>query len=60
MKLNLVVKAVGKKEIAIRLYKLRLKFNWHIGTIKDKHGYLGHSKMRACFYLLKIQLLYYC
>lgn len=43
------IKAVGKKEIAIRLYKLPLKFNWHIELLKDKHLYLGHSKNGAYF-----------
>ncbi len=43
------IKAVGKKEIAIRLYKLPLKFNWHIELLKDKAIYLGHSKNGAYF-----------
>lgn len=43
------IKAVGKKEIAIRLFKLSQKFNWHIELLKDKKIYLGHSKNGAYF-----------
>lgn len=43
------IKAHNKKEIAIRLYKLPLKFNWHIELLKDKKIYLGHSKNGAYF-----------
>lgn len=43
------IKAHNKKEIAIRLYKLPLKFNWNIELLKDKHLYLGHSKNGAYF-----------
>ena len=43
------IKAVGKKEIAIRVYKLPKKFDWHIHLLKDKHIYLGHSKDGAMF-----------
>ena len=43
------IKAVGKKEIAIRLFNLPKKFNWHIELLKDKKIYLGHSKNGAYF-----------
>ncbi|MFA7082987.1 MAG: FtsK/SpoIIIE domain-containing protein [Arcobacteraceae bacterium] len=43
------IKAHNKKEIVIRLYKLPLKFNWHIGLLKDKKIYLGDSKNGAYF-----------
>lgn len=43
------IKAVGKKEVAIRLYKLPLKFDWNIELLKDKKIYLGHSKNGAYF-----------
>jgi DNA segregation ATPase FtsK/SpoIIIE, S-DNA-T family len=43
------IKAVGKKEIAVRLFKLSLKFDWHIELLKDKYIYLGHSKNGAYF-----------
>ena len=43
------IKAVGKKEIAIRLFNLPKKFNWHIELLKDKKIYLGHSKNVAYF-----------
>lgn len=43
------IKAHNKKEIAIRLYKLPLKFNWNIELLKDKKIYLGHSKNGAYF-----------
>ncbi len=43
------IKAHNKKEIAIRLFKLPKKFDWHIGLLKDKHIYLGHSKNGAYF-----------
>jgi len=38
------IKAHNKKEIAIRLYRLPQKFNWHIDLLRDEHIYLGHSK----------------
>lgn len=47
------IKAVGKKEIAIRLFKLLKKFDWHIELLKDKYIYLGHSKNGAYFLPLK-------
>ena len=40
------IKAHNKKEIAIRLYKLPLKFNWHIELLKDKKIYLGQRPFR--------------
>ncbi|RZV18659.1 hypothetical protein [Aliarcobacter butzleri] len=43
------IKAHNKKEIAIRLFKLPKKFDWHIHLLKDKHIYLGHSKMVLIF-----------
>ena len=43
------IKAHNKKEIAIRLFKLPNKFDWHIELLKDKHIYLGHSKNGAYF-----------
>lgn len=43
------IKAHNKKEIAVRLFKLPKKFNWHIELLKDKHLYLGHSKNGAYF-----------
>ena len=43
------IKAVGKKEIAIRLFKLPNKFDWYVQLLKDKHVYLGHSKNGPCF-----------
>lgn len=43
------IKAVGKKEIAIRVFKLPVKFDWYIHLLKDNHLYLGHSKDGACF-----------
>ena len=47
------IKAHNKKEIAIRLFKLPNKFDWHIELLKDKHIYLGHSKNGAYFLPLK-------
>jgi S-DNA-T family DNA segregation ATPase FtsK/SpoIIIE len=47
------IKAHNKKEIAIRLFKLPQKFNWHIELLKDKKIYLGHSKSGAYFLPLK-------
>ena len=38
------IKAYNKKEVAIKLFKLPKKFNWHIGLLKDKNIYLGHNK----------------
>ena len=43
------IKAHNKKEVAIRLYKLPKKFDWHIGLLQDKGIYLGHSKDGAYF-----------
>jgi S-DNA-T family DNA segregation ATPase FtsK/SpoIIIE len=43
------IKAHNKKEIAIRLFKLPNKFDWHIELLKDKAIYLGHSKNGAYF-----------
>ncbi len=43
------IKAHNKKEIAIRLFKLPKKFDWHIELLKDKKIYLGHSKSGAYF-----------
>ena len=43
------IKAHNKKEIAIRLFKLPKKFDWHIELLKDKKIYLGHSKNGAYF-----------
>jgi hypothetical protein len=43
------IKAHNKKEIAIRLFKLPNKFDWHIELLKDKHIYLGHSKNGGYF-----------
>lgn len=43
------IKAHNKKEIAIRLFKLPKKFDWHIHLLKDKQIYLGHSKNGAYF-----------
>ena len=43
------IKAHNKKEIAIRLFKLPNKFDWHIELLKDKKIYLGHSKNGAYF-----------
>ena len=47
------IKAHNKKEIAIRLFKLSKKFDWHIELLKDKAIYLGHSKNGAYFLPLK-------
>ena len=47
------IKAHNKKEVAIRLFKLPKKFDWHIELLKDKHIYLGHSKNGAYFLPLK-------
>lgn len=43
------IKPYNKKEIAIRLFKLPKKFDWHIQLLKDKKIYLGHSKNGAYF-----------
>ena len=47
------IKAHNKKEIAITLFKLPKKFDWHIELLKDKKIYLGHSKSGAYFLPLK-------
>lgn len=47
--IEIEIKAHNKKEIAIRVYKLPKKFDWHIHLLKDKHIYLGHSKDGAMF-----------
>ncbi|WP_404319478.1 FtsK/SpoIIIE domain-containing protein [Malaciobacter canalis] len=47
--IEIEIKAYNKKEIAIRVYKLPKKFDWHIHLLKDKHIYLGHSKDGAIF-----------
>lgn len=43
------IKAHNKKEVAIKLFKLPKKFDWHIGLLKDKNIYLGHSKNGAYY-----------
>lgn len=43
------IKAYNKKEVAIKLFKLPKKFVWHIGLLKDKQIYLGHSKNGAYY-----------
>ncbi|RXI24896.1 FtsK/SpoIIIE domain-containing protein [Aliarcobacter trophiarum] len=43
------IKAYNKKEVAIKLFKIPKKFNWHIGLLKDKNIYLGHSKNGAYY-----------
>lgn len=48
--IELEIKAFNKKEIAIRLYKLPIKFDWSIDYLKDKNLYLGHSK-KGAYYL---------
>ncbi|WP_165811670.1 FtsK/SpoIIIE domain-containing protein [Aliarcobacter skirrowii] len=52
------IKAHNKKEVAIKLFKLPKKFNWHIGLLKDKNIYLGHSKNGA--YYLPLENLTSC
>ncbi len=52
------IKAHNKKEVAIRLYKLPKKFDWHIGLFQDKQIYLGHSKNGA--YYLPLENLTSC
>ncbi len=43
------IKAFNKKEVAIKLFKLPKKFDWHIELLKDKNIYLGHNKNGAYF-----------
>jgi S-DNA-T family DNA segregation ATPase FtsK/SpoIIIE len=52
------IKAHNKKEVAIKLFTLPKKFNWHIGLLKDKQIYLGHSKNGA--YYLPLENLTSC
>ncbi|MGJ0336939.1 FtsK/SpoIIIE domain-containing protein [Aliarcobacter cryaerophilus] len=47
------IKAHNKKEVAIKLFKLPKTFVWHIGLLKDKQIYLGHSKNGAYYLPLK-------
>ena len=47
--IEIEIMAHNKKEIAIRVYKLPKKFDWHIHLLRDKHIYLGHSKDGAMF-----------
>ncbi len=52
------IKAHNKKEVAIKLFTLPKKFDWHIGLLQDKNIYLGHSKNGA--YYLPLENLTSC
>ncbi len=55
------IKAFNKKEVAIKLFKLPKKFDWHIGLLKDKR-YISRTFKRWCLFFTfrKFNFLYYC